>query len=381
MISPLLSLAVTLLCLTGSEQKSTPSGLRYEVLEPGDGGERPKVGDRVEIRFKQTLPDGTPISASPPGGRVARVRLGRILAGWTEGLQLMSPGAKYRFTIPSDLAFGSKGTKKVPPGSDLVCEMELISISIAKRAPDFPVGDPEKQVKLSSGLVYEVLTPGTGVRPKEGDKVDFVFTFWNEHGVFLDSTVLKGDVSSAKLENLPVPFLKEAMPLMKVGASWRFIVPSELGYGDRPRPFLEQGALTIWQVDLLSAISSLPLPEFMLPAEDQLQKTDSGLGYQVVKEGRGATPGPKSRVIVHFAAWQKNGTLFDASYPTGVVAGFDMKDLFPGWREAMALMAEGSVYRFVIPPDLAKGAKARGNRLPPGATLVLHVELQQVINR
>ncbi|MGC9343181.1 MAG: FKBP-type peptidyl-prolyl cis-trans isomerase, partial [Bacteroidales bacterium] len=83
----------------------TESGLQYEVLEEGSG-ESPSETDTVEVHYHGTLIDGTVFDSSVERGEPATFAVNRVIAGWTEGLQLMKPGAKYKFYIPSDLAYG-----------------------------------------------------------------------------------------------------------------------------------------------------------------------------------------------------------------------------------------------------------------------------------
>ena len=80
---------------------TTESGLQYEVLQAGEG-DKPAAADSVTVHYKGTLTDGTPFDSSYDRGQPATFPLDGVIAGWTEGVQLMSPGAKFKFTIPSD---------------------------------------------------------------------------------------------------------------------------------------------------------------------------------------------------------------------------------------------------------------------------------------
>lgn len=105
-----------------------PSGLQYEVLTAKDG-EKPKATDTVTTHYEGRLIDGTVFDSSYERGEPATFPLDRVIPGWTEGLQLMSPGAKYRLFVPSELAYGSRGAPgSIPPNSALVFDVELISI-------------------------------------------------------------------------------------------------------------------------------------------------------------------------------------------------------------------------------------------------------------
>ncbi len=105
-----------------------PSGLQYKVITPGTGA-KPKATDTVVTNYKGTLIDGTEFDSSYTRGEPAEFPVSKVIAGWTEALQLMQTGAKWQLFIPSDLAYGEKGYEGViAPNSVLIFELELISI-------------------------------------------------------------------------------------------------------------------------------------------------------------------------------------------------------------------------------------------------------------
>lgn len=109
--------------------KSTESGLQYQVLKEGDGGTKPKATDKVNVHYHGTLTDGTVFDSSVDRGEPISFGLNQVIPGWTEGVQLMTKGAKYRFFIPYNLAYGERGSPpKIPPFSTLVFEVELLGI-------------------------------------------------------------------------------------------------------------------------------------------------------------------------------------------------------------------------------------------------------------
>lgn len=106
----------------------TPSGLQYQVVRQGSG-RRPMPSDRVKVHYRGTLLDGTVFDSSYERGMPAEFGLGQVIPGWTEGLGLMTVGAKYRFWIPPALGYGEKGAPpSIPPDSVLVFEVELLDI-------------------------------------------------------------------------------------------------------------------------------------------------------------------------------------------------------------------------------------------------------------
>ena len=108
--------------------KTTASGLQYEVLKEGTG-RKPKATDTVECHYEGFLLDGTLFDSSVQRGQTASFSLQQVIAGWTEGLQLMQEGAKFRFYIPYMLAYGESGAgASIPPFSTLIFDVELIGV-------------------------------------------------------------------------------------------------------------------------------------------------------------------------------------------------------------------------------------------------------------
>lgn len=109
--------------------KTTASGLQYTVIREGSG-KSPAATDEVEVNYRGTLLDGTEFDSSYKRNEPISFPLNRVIPGWTEGVQLMKEGAKYKFFIPSNLAYGSRGTPGGPIGPDetLIFEVELLKV-------------------------------------------------------------------------------------------------------------------------------------------------------------------------------------------------------------------------------------------------------------
>jgi FKBP-type peptidyl-prolyl cis-trans isomerase FklB len=107
---------------------TTASGLQYEILQKGTG-EHPKASDKVTVHYTGKNLDGSVFDSSVERGQPATFPLNGVIPGWTEGVQLMTPGSKFRFYIPSDLAYGDRGAgADIAPGATLMFDVELISI-------------------------------------------------------------------------------------------------------------------------------------------------------------------------------------------------------------------------------------------------------------
>lgn len=105
------------------------SGLQYKVLEAGDAASgKPSADDMVVVHYAGTLIDGTEFDSSYQRGEPAEFGVSQVISGWTEALQLMNKGAKWQLFIPSDLAYGERGSREIPANSVLLFNVELLDI-------------------------------------------------------------------------------------------------------------------------------------------------------------------------------------------------------------------------------------------------------------
>lgn len=369
MIADLCTLASLALAPASAPQETvtTESGLKYEVLEPGDGGERPTVTSFAKVHYTGTFENGDVFDSSRERGQPAVFSVGGVIPGWTEGLQLMTRGARYRFVIPPELGYGERGQPPaIPPSSTLLFDVELIDFSSAMVPPD-----PEQSETLGEGVLWQVVEPGQGEPAGEDGVLSLDFTVWTAGG---DLMAWSGNpqvgAMKAKPANLPPLFMKGIGAGLRAGSTHRFRAPA-----NQAAPGLPQE--TVWLVHVTGIGQASPTPEFVLPSDEELTALPSGLKYQVLKEGEGERPTVESRVKVHYAGWLTDGKLFDASYNRGEPAEFAVLGVVQGWQEGLQLMSKGAVYRFVIPPELAYGPRPRPE-IPANSTLVFHVELLEI---
>ena len=128
---------------------TTESGLQYEVIAKAEGVQ-PKVSDVVSVHYQGTLVDGSVFDSSIERGEPVEFPVGGVIPGWVEGLQLMSVGEKYKFYIPSELAYGAQSpTPAIPANSTLVFEVELLDIVglPATDAADLEASEPAEEIE------------------------------------------------------------------------------------------------------------------------------------------------------------------------------------------------------------------------------------------
>ena len=105
---------------------TTASGLQYEVLQDGSGNKPTSERSRVTVHYEGRLTNGKVFDSSYKRNQPASFGLNQVISGWTEGVQLMPQGAKFRFYIPSELGYGARGAGSIPPNATLVFDVELL---------------------------------------------------------------------------------------------------------------------------------------------------------------------------------------------------------------------------------------------------------------
>ncbi len=246
------------------EVKVTDSGLQYMVLEEGpEGGYSPDSTDLVIVHYVGTLKDGVEFDSSRARGAAAQFPLNRVIPGWTEGVQLMSEGDRYRFFVPPDLAYGEMGTPGGPigPNEALIFDVELIKVQNAERnleaAKDFLAENAKKDgVKTtSSGLQYQVISqgPDEGKSPEASDTVEVHYQGTLLNGTEFDSSYSRGETIEFPL-NRVIPGWTEGVQLMSEGDKFRFFIPPDLAYGEMGTPGgpIGPNEALIFEVELVS---------------------------------------------------------------------------------------------------------------------------------
>jgi len=232
----------------------TPSGLCSKVLKRGTGTRHPAATDTVTVHYTGWTSDGQMFDSSIPRGEPASFALDRVIAGWTEGVQLMVDGEKRRLWIPEELAY--KGKPAAPQGT-LVFDVELLSFREGRGPIPAPVDvkAPPKDARTTpSGLAYRVLRRGQGtVHPTAASKARVHYTGWTTDGKMFDSSLVRGEPATFPLR-LVIPGWTEGVQLMVAGEKARFWIPAELAYKNVPgRP----GGTLVFDIELLDIVADV----------------------------------------------------------------------------------------------------------------------------
>ncbi|MEO1013769.1 MAG: FKBP-type peptidyl-prolyl cis-trans isomerase [Pseudomonadota bacterium] len=243
--------------------KITESGLQYLVLEEGEeGGSSPLPTDIVDVHYVGTLIDGVEFDSSRARGAAARFEANRVIEGWIEGLQLMSEGDKYRFFVPSDLAYGETGTPGGPigPNEALIFDVELLRVNNPEKnlaAAEAFLAENAKKDGVSateSGLQYKVLNEGDadGSSPSEANVVRVHYEGRLLNGTVFDSSYERGEPAEFPLGRV-IPGWIEGVQLMSVGDKYQFYIKPDLAYGARGTPGgpIGPNELLVFDVELL----------------------------------------------------------------------------------------------------------------------------------
>jgi peptidylprolyl isomerase len=217
-----------------ADAERTASGLASKVLTPGTGTDHPGERDRVTVHYTGWTTDGNMFDSSRTRGEPATFPLNGVIAGWTEGVQLMTLGETRRFWIPEELAYRGRPNR---PAGMLVFDVELISMERAPEPPTTPTdvaAAPSNAEVTASGLASRVLEPGTGTRhPTAESTVEVHYSGWTTDGQMFDSSVTRGEPAQFPLNGV-IAGWTEGVQLMVEGERRRFWIPEALAYQGRP---------------------------------------------------------------------------------------------------------------------------------------------------
>ncbi len=220
----------------------TASGLQYEVISKGsgDGAVKPAATDIVNVHYVGTLINGEEFDSSRARGAPATFPLNRVIPGWTEGLQLMNEGDRFRFYLPPEIGYGEAGAgASIGPNSALIFDVELLSVvnparNLEKTKAFFEENATKDGVKTTeSGLQYIVENEGAadGKTPSDASVIKVHVETSSLDGKKLNSTRDRGSPIQFPLSRAPIAGWTEGLKLMSEGDKFKFFMPPELAFG------------------------------------------------------------------------------------------------------------------------------------------------------
>jgi FKBP-type peptidyl-prolyl cis-trans isomerase len=342
----------------------TKTGLASKVLKPGTGDKKPTAADTVTVHYSGWTTDGKMFDSSVSRGQPASFPLGQVIAGWTEGLQLMVVGEKRRFWIPEGLAYGPAVEGSGRPGGMLCFDVELIGIKeIAK--------PPADAKKTAGGVAYKISKEGAGEKPTEKQVITFHFVAKTMDGETVQDSHGEPAPPTVPLDKLPKE-LAELFMDMKAGEQRQCWLPESRA----------PGGFIAADLELISFKVAPPAPEVpkdVAAAPADTVKTASGIAHKVLTAGNGKDhPKATDTVKVHYSGWTTDGKMFDSSVTRGEPTQFMLNGVIKGWTEGVQLMVVGEKRRFWIPAELAYGPAVPGSDRP-GGMLVFDIELLDIV--
>jgi len=358
---------------------TTKSGLQYLDILTGEGSV-PETGNIVKMHYIVSLPDGTIIYTTHSSDKPEVVVWGRseLLPGWEEGVAMMKAGGKAKLVLPPELALGAEGSGNVPPNSQIIMEIELVSVELAPAPPSVAV---DKLLSMESGEQYADLILGEGAEAISNTTVTTEFTIW-----------VKGDSSNdfvfSSKDSQPVTFVvgkgdtvfsgwDQGVIGMKVGGTRLLIIPPDLALGSQSSSSIPANSTLIMEITLTDVKEVRAATK--VDENDYITIT-GGLKYYDIQAGTGVTPTIGQTVVVNYVGWLEDGTQFDSSYDRGETFSFVLGagDVISGWDLGIASMKVGCIRQLVIPSELGYGDSGAGSAIPPGATLIFEVELVEI---
>jgi peptidylprolyl isomerase len=321
-------------------------------------GEPVQDGDFVAVNYVASLyadgKKGPEFDRSPGKPMVFQVGRGGVIKGWDKGMLGMREGGKRTLVIAAELGYGAMSIPKVPVGSTLTYEIELVSI-------------PHTQIRD--------LAVGNGDEAGPGDYVKVDYTGWiydvGTRTRQFDSSAESGEPAVFSIgSGMVIKGWDQGVTGMRVGGRRELIIPPELGYADRDTPNIPAGSTLLFEVTLL-----------------EVPKVQT----RTLKEGTGEPAKIGDVVEAHYTGWLQDvlgqrGEEFDSSrgrqQPVQLKLGAGK--VIPGWELGLRGMKVGECRELIVPPDLGYGSRGirRGDvqMIPAGATLVFEIDLL-TINR
>ena len=235
-------------------------------------------------------------------------------------------------------------------------------------------------ITTESGLKYIITEKGDGKIPQNGERVKVHYTGTLEDGTKFDSSLDRGEPFTFELgAGHVIKGWDEGIALLHQGDKATFLIPPELGYGSREMGTIPPNSTLIFEVELVDILPAIKIEPFDIEGK-VTTKTESGLEFILVEEGKGKKAAPGDNVTIHYTGYFEDGSIFDSSVKREQPFTFQLGigKVIKGWDEGIAMMKIGDKVRLIIPYQLGYGERGYPGVIPPKATLIFDVELLEV---
>lgn len=361
------------------------NGMTIHTLTQGHGP-KIEVGDKATVHYKGMLAKTTQVvDDSYQRNQPFSFILGSqsVIPGWNIGLEGMQAGEKRKLEVPAALGYGAKNLGIIPPNSDLIYEVELISFEKGEKPDTFPRHQSFQWTEKQPGLFEFVEKKGQDAAAVSGDKIEIHYTGWLPSGVEVHSSKRSGQKVTLQLgANEVIRGWEMGLIGVQVGEVRYLKLSPQMAFGATPQARIPPHSTVIYRIEthgIEKPVADLSKDVFPDLASIQWTQLPSGLEVATLKEGVGAQPQAGQTVSVHYTGWLENGTGFDSSRKRGqpfefIVGG---NQVIKGWDIALSQMKVGQKQILKIPAELGYGSRGAGS-IPPGATLIFMVELLEV---
>ncbi len=362
-----------------NKEYTTESGLKFIIYDLHKKAPKADSGDVISVHYVGKLSDGTKFDASYDRKQPITFPLGvgRVIKGWDEGLQYLHVGDSALFTIPADIAYGSRKMGSIPANSTLFFTVKVVDLKKAVKPFDCTGLDT---VKLENNLAYIVVEKGKGEAVSSGDKAYMQYTGYFTNGKKFDSSHDNGgrDFDFILGRGRVIKGWDIAVVGMKKGEKRRLLIPYQLAYGESGRAPIPPKSDLIFDVEL-SKFEKINYPDYGKLTNDTISLPD-GLKYIVFESTQGAKPLPHDTVVIKYVARFMDGKVFDASYDRNDSLAFEVaaQKVIKGLDEGLLMVRKGEKVRFIIPYKLAYGEKGREPLIPAKSDLIFDIYLQDI---
>lgn len=362
------------------EPQDLGDGLIVRDIAVGEGENGVKPNAKVFVHILGVhAATGEQFASSREAGAPQQLDLGepRMLAGLARGIVGMKPTGTRRIEVPAALGFGPQGMGEVlPPDSDLVFEVELLSMANPRELSTEWVREETRE----NGMIVRIVREGDAeADPIPAGGIAVLHTMGAlEDGTVFDSTFDQGQQAVVPLEQSVIEGWAMGVEGMKPGEVRQFVVPSELGFGEEGQPpVVPAGEALTFEVELFDW--RMPR-EFSTEFVGEAQQIEEGITIRDVSIGEGPEAAEGQMAVINYLAQLPDGTVVANTFDSGdmQVVPLDGQSPLPGLRKAMVGMNVGGVRRVELAADQAFGAQGNPPLVPADTPITFEVELMAV---